>query len=97
LQCFCNVIFFFAFKGEIIELSVLKDLLSKMHQQLIEEIDSFKMNREKDLLEILKIFFKEKCQYDNEVCSVYEGNIQQQMKFSIDDDFDISKNENHFR
>jgi hypothetical protein len=47
-----------------------------MYKHMLEEISNFKSSREKDLVVIMKKFFKEKCELENEVSLVYEVNQQ---------------------
>ena len=47
-----------------------KCILDDLNKQLIAEINNFKYSRENDLLMIIKKFFKDKCESNNEINQV---------------------------
>ncbi len=68
-----------------------------LDHQLIEELNLFKLSREKDILIIMSKFFKERQNYENEVSSVFnyevfplQIGVSQQINQSMED------HENHF-
>jgi hypothetical protein len=71
--------------------------LINLDHQLIEELNLFKLSREKDILIIMSKFFKERQNYENEVSSVFnyevfplQIGVSQQINQSMED------HENHF-
>jgi hypothetical protein len=55
------------------ELSGYENLIENLYKQLYDELNFFKLNREEDLLHILKNFFSEKKEFDKEVLHVFEN------------------------
>lgn len=69
-----------------------------MHNQLIYELNNFKNLREKDLLEIVKTFFKEKYDFDINIRTVCDNNsIHLSLNVDNKNDFVVDFNRmNHF-
>jgi hypothetical protein len=80
-----------------IEIAELEDLLIQLDLQLIEELKLFKNSREKDILTIMKRFFKERQNYEFEVASVFNYEVDP-LKIELNENFDQSmeNHENHF-
>lgn len=53
------------------ELNEQKFLLESMNEQLELEISNFKLNRENDLLEIIKKFFRNKAENNNDIKQIF--------------------------
>lgn len=77
------------------EMIEIENLFQPMHEQLIYELNCFKNYREKDLLVIMKTFFKEKLDFDTDVKTVYDiGAILNDKGNDFVVDFE--GNDNHF-
>jgi hypothetical protein len=57
------------------ELSELETILKQLCDELNEEVAGFKMNREKDLIELIKRFFEEKHRFNIDIKNMNDISI----------------------
>lgn len=80
-----------------IEIAEIEDLLINLDHQLVEEIKLFKISREKDILIIIKKFFKERQNYEYEVAAVFNYEVYPlQIDLNQQINQSMENNENHF-
>lgn len=59
-----------------VEIGDQKFLIESLNKQLCEEITNFKLNRENDLLLILKKFFKDKAECNRDISHIFDINVK---------------------